>query len=201
MYCYWRIVAEADVRVRVRGRIVSVHRQRGQVRVTCVVTATEPTDRPYSAAALFQPHHLTGTPIPLCALVGGMDFCFVDVAPHLHNKPLQHVQGFTLLFQIFAPTALRRYLHPSFQSGPRWSAGFRRRAIALLCFRFLFRDAATGAEADGRERARGRIGSAQRQRGQGRDTCVGTATEPTDRPLSCTCIITREPVILTYIGM
>ena len=38
---------------------------------------------PVSAAALFQPHHLTGTPIPLCALVGGLDFCFNDVAPHL----------------------------------------------------------------------------------------------------------------------
>lgn len=43
---------------------------------------------PVSAAALFQPHHLTGTPIPLCALVGGLDFCFNDVAPHLHTMRL-----------------------------------------------------------------------------------------------------------------
>lgn len=45
-------VAEADVRVRVRGRIVSVHRQRGQVRVVSVIAATEATNRRDSAAAL-----------------------------------------------------------------------------------------------------------------------------------------------------
>ena len=47
------------------------------------------TDRtvqpPYYPCERTQPHHLTGTPIPLCALVGGMDFCFNDVAPHLHS--------------------------------------------------------------------------------------------------------------------
>ena len=37
------LVAEADVRVRVRGRVVRVHRQRRQVRVVRVVTATEAT--------------------------------------------------------------------------------------------------------------------------------------------------------------
>ena len=85
VFRYCVTVAEADVRVRVRGRVVRVHRQRRQVRVVSVVTAEKATNRPYSAAALFQPHHLTGTPIPLCALVGGMDFCFNDVAPHLYN--------------------------------------------------------------------------------------------------------------------
>ena len=50
---------------------------------------------PVSAAALFQPHHLTGTPIPLCALVGGMDFCFNDVAPHLHTMRAKCRLGFT----------------------------------------------------------------------------------------------------------
>ena len=50
---------------------------------------------PVSAAALFQPHHLTGTPIPLCALVGGMDFCFNDVAPHLRTMPSIPRLGFT----------------------------------------------------------------------------------------------------------
>jgi len=93
-------VAEADVRVRVRGRVVSVHRQRGQVRVVSVVAAAETTNRRISAAALSfcertQPHHLTGTPIPLCALVGGMDFCFNDVAPHLHTMPAKCCMGFT----------------------------------------------------------------------------------------------------------
>ena len=42
-YCYVT-VAEADVRVRIRGRVVSVHRQRGQVRVVSVVAAPETTD-------------------------------------------------------------------------------------------------------------------------------------------------------------
>ena len=93
--CCWLIVAEADVRVRVRGRVVRVHRQRRQVRVVSVVTAEKTTNRPYSAAALFQPHHLTGTPIPLCVLVGGMDFCFNDVAPHLHTMRAKFRLGFT----------------------------------------------------------------------------------------------------------
>ena len=98
LYCV--TVAEADVRVRVRGRVVRVHRQRRQVRVVSVVAAPEATDRPYSAATLSfcertQPHHLTGTPIPLCALVGGMDFCFNDVAPHLHTMRAKCRLGFT----------------------------------------------------------------------------------------------------------
>ena len=98
--CCWLIVAEADVRVRVRGRVVSVHRQRGQVRVVSVVATAETTNRRISAAALSfcertQPHHLTGTPIPLCALVGGMDFCFNDVAPHLHTMRAKCRLGFT----------------------------------------------------------------------------------------------------------
>ena len=52
VFRYCVTVAEADVRVRVRGRIVRVHRQRGQVRVVSVVATPEATDRPYSAAAL-----------------------------------------------------------------------------------------------------------------------------------------------------
>ena len=93
-------VAEADVRTRVRGRREREHRQRRQVRVVSVVTAPEATNRRISAAALSfcertQPHHLTGTPIPLCALVGGMDFCFSDVAPHLHTMRSKYRHGFT----------------------------------------------------------------------------------------------------------
>ena len=95
MFRYCVTVAEADVRVRIRGRVVRVHRQRGQFRVVSVVAAEKATNRPYSAAALFQPHHLTGTPIPLCALVGGMDFCFNDVAPHLHTMRAKCRLGFT----------------------------------------------------------------------------------------------------------
>ena len=100
MFRYCVTVAEADVRVRVRGRVVSVHRQRRQVRVVSVVATAKATDRRISAAALSfcertQPHHLTGTPIPLCALVGGMDFCFNDVAPHLHTMRAKCRLGFT----------------------------------------------------------------------------------------------------------
>ena len=83
-------VAAADVRVRVRGRIVSVHRQRGQVRVVSVVAAPEATDRPYSAAALSfcertQPHQLAATPIRLPHLAASLDSCFVDAGPHLYT--------------------------------------------------------------------------------------------------------------------
>ena len=147
--CYWLIVAEADVRVRVRGRVVRVHRQRRQVRVVSVVTAEKATNRPYSAAALFQPHHLTGTPIPLCALVGGMDFCFNDVAPHLHTMREKCLLGFTakneaipiagndLVFHIFAPTALRRYYSLCFRSaGAAKPRSFRFRARFARGFTF-----------------------------------------------------------------
>lgn len=100
VFRYCVSVAEADVRVRVRGRIVRVHRQRRQVRVVSVVATAETTNRRISAAALSfcertQPHQLTGTPIPLCALVGGMDFCFNDVAPHLHTMRAKCRLGFT----------------------------------------------------------------------------------------------------------
>ena len=52
VFRYCVTVAEADVRVRVRGRVVSVHRQRRQVRVVSVVAAAETTNRRISAAAL-----------------------------------------------------------------------------------------------------------------------------------------------------
>ena len=72
-------------------------------------------------------------------LAAGMDFCFIDAVPHLHTMPAIPCLGFTrqkkprpphhrddLGFRFFhPPTALRRYLHPSFQSGPRCRAGFR----------------------------------------------------------------------------
>ena len=83
-------VAEADVRVRVRGRVVSVHRQRGQVRVVSVVAAAETTNRRISAAALSfchrtQPHQFAATPIRLHPLATGMDFRFIGAVPHLHT--------------------------------------------------------------------------------------------------------------------
>ena len=90
LFRYAATGAEADDRVRAQGRVVRGQRQRRQVREESEVAAAETTNRRISAAALSfcertQPHHLTGTPIPLCALVGGMDFCFNDVAPHLHT--------------------------------------------------------------------------------------------------------------------
>ena len=39
MFRYCVTVAEPDVRIRVRGRVISVDVERGRVRVTCVVTA------------------------------------------------------------------------------------------------------------------------------------------------------------------
>ena len=93
-------VAEADVRVRVRGRVVSVHRQRGQVRIVRVVAAAETTNRRISAAALSfcertQPHQLAATPIRLPHLAAGLDFCFVDAGPHLHTMLSIPRLGFT----------------------------------------------------------------------------------------------------------
>lgn len=78
--------AETDVRVRIRGRIVSVHRQRGQFRVVSVVATPEATNRRNSTAALssYSKNSTSppaGTPIPLCRLTGGMDFSHYAVAP------------------------------------------------------------------------------------------------------------------------
>lgn len=90
VFRYCVSVAEADVRVRIRGRVVRVHRQRRQVRVVSVVTTEKTTDRPYSAAALSfcertQPHQLAVTPIRIPHLATGMDFCFIGAGSHLHT--------------------------------------------------------------------------------------------------------------------
>ena len=91
----WLSVAEGDVRVRVRGRVVSVHRQRGQVRVVSVVTAEKTTNRPYSAAALSQPHQLAATPIRLPPLAAGLDFCFIGAGPPLYVNRKKSRRRFT----------------------------------------------------------------------------------------------------------
>ncbi len=58
---------ETDVRVRVRGRIVSVHRKRGQIRVVGVVATPETTDRTVhcsrhiSEETSLQPSHSVAT--------------------------------------------------------------------------------------------------------------------------------------------
>ena len=100
VFRYCVTVAEADVRVRIRGRIVAVHRQRRQVRVVSVVAAAETTNRRISAAALSfyertQPHQLAATPIRLPHLAAGLDFCFVDAGPHLHTMLANCHLGFT----------------------------------------------------------------------------------------------------------
>ena len=113
---------------------------------------------PVSAAALlcsknYQPHQLAATPIHLPHLAAGLDFCFVDAGPHLHTMLSIPRMGFTrqknrghptigmTSVSDFShpPTALRRYLHPSFQSGPRCRAGFRFRPwLSLGRFTFSF---------------------------------------------------------------
>ena len=100
MFRYCVSVAEADVRVRVRGRVVSVHVQRRQVRVVSVVAAAKTTNRRISAVALSfyertQPHQLAATQIRLPHLAAGLDFCFVDVGPHLHTMLANCHLGFT----------------------------------------------------------------------------------------------------------
>jgi hypothetical protein len=100
---------------------------------------------PVSAAAFLcsknsQPHHLTGTPIPLCALVGGLDFCFNDVAPHLHTMRVIPCLGFTRRKKPRPPHHRDdlgfRFFHPLPPcGGARLSARgfrFRFRAIATL---------------------------------------------------------------------
>ena len=173
-----------------------------------------------SAAALSfqrtQPHHRTGTPIPLCALVGGMDFCFNDVAPHLHTMRAKCRLGFTRqkkrsspslemtsIFRFSAPTALRRYECLRFRS-----AGAASRAVFVFGphivragLRFLFRYATTGAEAEVRVRARGRADSDHRQRRQVRVARAATTAKTAHRLLATTSSRASEPVVLTYISM
>ena len=89
--------AEPDVRVRVRGRVVSVHRQRGQVRVVRVVTATEATHQPGQCSRLIIPKNstspATATPIRLRHLVAGMDFVYCDSGTAAIHKPQQKPAG------------------------------------------------------------------------------------------------------------
>ena len=135
-------VAEADVRVRVRGRVVSVHRQRGQVRVVSVVAATETTNRRISAAALsFLIKELNLTTcgyypsrVPFSRWHGFL--CIVAVAPLPYINPRQMRLGFTKFLRLGRANARRFRFRASFQSaGAIASRSFRRRAIALLCFR------------------------------------------------------------------
>ena len=90
------------------------------------------------------------------------------------HKPQTNASGvyrekFSVSIRLTAALVLRRGAALSGRAFSSWAAlkrgGFRRRAIALLCFRFLFRYTTTGAEAEVRVRARGRIGRVQRQRG------------------------------------
>ena len=121
-------VAEADVRVRVRGRVVSVHRQRGQVRVVRVVAAAEATNRRDSAAAFLSCMSLchsdcsknstsppAGTPIPACRLTDGMDFlCIEAVAPPPYINPSKRLMGFTDDFRGGRGCAARFRLWPRY---------------------------------------------------------------------------------------
>jgi len=55
---------------------------------------------PVDAAAFLcsknsQPHQLAATPIHLPHLAAGMDFCFVDVGPHLYTMRVIPRLGFT----------------------------------------------------------------------------------------------------------
>ena len=89
--------AETEVRVRVRWRVVTVHVQRGQIRVVSVVATDEPTGRPHSAAAFLFMSPLSGgvsknSTSPArgysdsrVLLAAGMDFCFIgDKTSPLH---------------------------------------------------------------------------------------------------------------------
>ena len=100
IHLFCTIFAEADVRVRVRGRVVSVHRQRGQVRVVRVVTATEATHQP----SVQPPYHsnelnlTTGgysdSRVPFDRWHGFL--CIVAVAPLPYINPSKSLLGFTV---------------------------------------------------------------------------------------------------------
>ena len=94
----------------------------------------------------------------------------------------------TSIFRFSAPTALRQYYRLAIARRARQSRAvfvfgphFVRAGLRL---RFLFRYATTGAEADVRERVRGRDVSVQRQVRQVRAVSVEAAPEATDRLLA-----------------
>lgn len=145
MLHYRATCAEADVRVRVRGRVVSVHRQRGQVRVVSVVAAAETTNRRISAAALSfcertQPHQLAATPIRIPH--GRLAWISVSlrVGTPLYTIPAKTLLGFTGQKKratladgsLMIPAAGRSPI------GPR-SFRFRRRASRSSVFVYLIR--------------------------------------------------------------
>ena len=89
-------VAEADVRVRVRGRVVSVDVQRRQVRVVRVVT-TAKTAHQRQCSRLIVPKNstspATATPIRLRHLVAGLDFLYCGSGTAAIHKPQQKPAG------------------------------------------------------------------------------------------------------------
>jgi hypothetical protein len=137
IFLFGSIVAEADVRVRVRGRIVSVHRQRRQVRVVSVVAAAETTNRRISAAALSfcertQPHHRRVLPFSCAVWPMAWISVYCGSGTAAIHKPQTNASGVYFSFSAAGAALAGRAV---FVFGRSATAGFRRRAIALLCFR------------------------------------------------------------------
>ena len=153
----WRIVAEPDVRVRIRGRVVAVNIQRRQVRIVRVVATQKAAhgtvQPPYSfgVLAVLPPAHpcinLTGGGYSDSRAVQavGMDFC-------IRANNLPRMRG-------------RRWRQFSFSPLPygRGSAPHKGARVFVLVF-----DAHTGAEPDVRVRTRGRAAAVNKQRRQER---------------------------------
>lgn len=149
VFRYCVTVAETEVRVRVRWRIVTVHVQRGQIRVVSVVATDEPTGRPHSAAAFLFMSPLSWRRIKELNLTSSRLLRFTCPVGGWHGFLLHRRQDlastsiidFTVggLLRASAACAARLRLSLSLRSRggaqPLWAAQFSSSRFALLCIR------------------------------------------------------------------
>ena len=72
IFIHYTIFAESNVRVRIRRRIVTIHRQRRENVIVSVITAKKTTN--HQCSCLISTSPIADTPILTCWLTVGMDF-------------------------------------------------------------------------------------------------------------------------------
>ena len=171
--------AERDVRIRVRGRIVSVDVQRRQIRIVSVVATAKPAHRQCSRHLGIAPSTLTRR--RYCHFTGLSRRAMGFLASHSRQPcgvlhPIHRPHGLWLFAHLscadsVSDAACSRW----FSSSLRSSCGFASRRLrfqscapiqgAGLRFRSdALHDAHTGAERDARKRVRRRIARVDAQR-------------------------------------
>ena len=106
-YLYFTLFfAEADVRIRIRRRVVSVQRKRGVNAIVSVVTSQKATNPQCSSLISTSP--IAGTPIPTCSLAIGMDFFYLSSTSEYISPSIRYlIDGGALCAQVTATLSQR----------------------------------------------------------------------------------------------